>query len=561
MTTSAFTTPEFEWLVNRWALPDKAIPTIDAYLIAEREGSTALELPSDTSLRNFGDAAVLAEAGLEAPAHPKPLVLVRHGERLFLQSWRNYRAEQEIAKRLNHQLTGGRDALHDQAKLRSLFPKAAEGDLQVKAVEVALQNKLALITGGPGTGKTHTLVRILAMLIGQGVEPSRIRLAAPTGKAADRMKKAVGESLAGLPSDFQKDAEVLRGVASKCSTLHSLLGYNPSSGLCGFHDSNPLPCDVLIVDECSMVDVLLWHAMLRAVPVGARLILVGDPNQLESVGRGNVLAALACVARDSTMRLQGVWVHLVETRRFKDRPGILALAKALEDLDADKAVELLKEAQGTTAASGIAWLPNTGGALDWTEFPDAIQRALVAVDTADTPQGALDALARVCILTAQREYFVGSKALNETIERHFARAGSVARRRNQPIIINQNDPETGLRNGSVGVIAIEADGLRKACFPGLKHRTDIQELSVAKLPDHNFAWALTIHRSQGSEFDEVLVVLPRQESPMATRELIYTAITRAKKAVYIVGDIESIRKAAANPSHRVTMIGAYLCPS
>jgi len=148
--------------------------------------------------------------------------------------------------------------------------------------------------------------------------------------------------------------------------------------------------------------------------------------------------------------------------------------------------------------------------------------------------------------------------MSEAIEQHFAKTTGGSKKPNQPIIINQNDPETGLRNGIVGVIFTSAEGGRKAWFPAFKGESAFQEFSVAQLPDYSPAWALTIHRSQGSEFDEVLVILPRQESPMATRELIYTAITRAKKTVYIAGDLESARKAASNASKRVTMVGAHL---
>jgi exodeoxyribonuclease V alpha subunit len=558
MTATDSLSPDIEWFRNRWGLPDAAIPILEKYLEAERDGSTAMELPAKTAPTFFGNAAIAAEAGTEAPSNPQPLVVVGSGQRRFLQSWRNYEAELEIAQHLRRRLAGESDGRHDPNQLKMLFPWAAKGDMQIKAVDVALRKKLALITGGPGTGKTHTLVRILTMLIEQGIGASRIRMAAPTGKASDRMKKAVGESLGNLPSDFQQHIDALRSVANRSSTLHSLLGYNPSTGLCKFNESNPLPCDVLIIDECSMVDVLLWRALLGATPADARLILVGDPNQLESVGRGNVLAELVRVARNEGSPLHAAWVHLTEARRFKDRPGILALATALENLDAERAVELLSAARGHAASTGIGWLDTNGGALSWADFPEPVRNALSAVDAADTPQAALEALGRISILTAQREYFVGSKAMSEAIERHFAAAASEPRRRNQPIIINQNDPETGLRNGTVGVISTGPDGVRKAWFPALKEKDQIQEFSVAKLPDYSLAWALTIHRSQGSEFDHVLVVLPRQDSPMATRELIYTAITRAKRTVYIAGDIESVRKAAATPSSRITMAGAHL---
>ena len=559
MTTPAFSTPEIEWLVTRWALPVEAIPTIIRYIDAETDGSTALRLPASVTMKAFGNAAASVGVGQPEPAEPKPLVIVQTADGHFLQSWRNYRVESEIARKLRARLDSKAAQGCDAAKLQKLFPGTSVGDLQAKAVEVALQNRLALITGGPGTGKTHTLVRILAMLIDQNIDPARIRLAAPTGKAADRMKKAVGEAIATLPGEFEKHASLLQSVAVKSSTLHLLLGFNPSTGQCRFNEKNPLPCDVLIVDECSMVDVLLWHALLRALRPETKLILVGDPNQLESVGRGNVLAALAQVARNTKNALHRVWIHLIEARRFKDRPGILALARAIENLDAAEAAKILSEATDMTAPSGVAWIPAPSGPLGWEQLPAPIQTALSNVDSANTPHAALEALSRVCILTAQREYFVGSKAMSETIERHFQEVRPVNRARNQPIIINENDPETGLRNGSAGVISIGAEGLRKAWFPSLADKPAIQEFSPAKLPGYSLAWALTIHRSQGSEFDEVLVVLPHHESPMATRELIYTAITRAKRTVYIAGDLASIRTAASSPSSRVTMVGNHFC--
>jgi len=306
-----------------------------------------------------------------------------------------------------------------------------------------------------------------------------------------------------------------------------------------------------------MVDVLLWRALLRATPETARLILVGDPNQLESVGQGNVLAELVRVARNGKSPLHGIWVHLTESRRFKDRPGIQALANALEDLDAAAAVKLLSEARGTSAPSGIAWLEIRGASLSWSGFPESIQKALTTVALAETPQAALEALGRVCLLTAQREYFVGSKATSEAIEKHFVKTADGLKSPNQPIIINQNDPETGLRNGSVGVITTDLAGVRKAWFPGFKGEGDLQEFSVAQLPNYSPAWALTIHRSQGSEFDECCDS-PAAGKPDDHRELIYTAITRARKTVYIAGDLESVRKAASNPSGRITMVGAHL---
>jgi len=558
MTTTASCTPDLEWFQSRWNLPGGGIPFVQQFLDAENCGSTALELPPDFNPADLGDAAVAMKAGEEAPGIPKPLVIVRHGNKLSLQSWLHYKAELEIAKSLRSRLDGTFEARIEPGHFEKLFPDAVPGDLQIKAAEVALRQRLTLITGGPGTGKTHTLVRVLTMLIEEGISASKIHLAAPTGKAADRMKKAVGESMEKLPAEFQKRIVDLKSAANRCATLHSLLGYNPSTGNCRYDEKHPLPCEVLIVDECSMVDVLLWRALLKAIPANARLILVGDPNQLESVGQGNVLAELVRVAGNRKSPIHDVWIHLTEARRFKDRPGIQALASALENLDADQAVNLLSESKGAAATSGIAWLESRGALLNWPEFPESIRDALTAVAFAPTPRDALDALGRICILTAQREYFIGSKAMSDAIERHFNKLVEGLKRPNQPVIINRNDPETGLRNGSVGIITTDSEGARKAWFPGFKGDSALQEFSVAQLPEYSPAWALTIHRSQGSEFDEVLVILPRQDSPMTTRELIYTAITRARKTVFIAGDLESVRKAASNPSSRITMAGAHL---
>ncbi len=558
MSPTASYQPDLEWFKSRWNLPKTRVPLVEELLDAEKRGSTAVEVTSDIGIQKWGDATVAVNAGEDAPQAPRPLVLVSKGKTVFLQSWLHYKAELEIAKRLGRRLEGGFDLAIKPRLLEKLFPQAVKNDRQMKAVELALRQMLTLVTGGPGTGKTHTLARILAMLLEQGVSASKIHLIAPTGKAADRMKKAVGGSVETLPPDFQSRIEDLMSVAKRSATLHSLLGYNPSTGKCRFNEGNPLPCEVLIVDECSMVDALLWQALLGATPPEARLILLGDPNQLESVGQGNVLAELVRVAGNPHSGLHAAWVHLTEARRFKDRAGIQALATALENLEADTAVNLLSEAKDPLAPTGIAWLQTSGASLNWSGIPQSVQKALTAVAVAVTPGEALEALGRICILTAQREYFVGSKALGETIQKHFAKTASDGKTPNQPIIINRNDPETGLRNGTVGVITTSPEGARRAWFPGFKEDSPLLEFSVAQLPDYSPAWALTIHRSQGSEFDEVMVILPAEESPMTTRELIYTAITRAKTTVYIAGDLESVRKAASNPSQRTTMAGVHL---
>lgn len=536
--------PDIEWLQRKWDLPDTAVNAVLALLKEEGRGSTACVVPDD--IPTWGSAVGTAEDST-------PMVLTNHKGRTYLQSRKFYCAERAIATRMLEMAARKLPPVSAGRDISKLFPNASGSDLQAEAARVALSRPLAMITGGPGTGKTYTLARILALLVASGIPETRIRLAAPTGKASERMKKAISDSLAGLPAEFHPHLDPLARIAESSSTLHKLLGYSPHRGCSRFDARQPIPCSVLIVDECSMVDVLLWQAVLESLPEDARLILLGDPNQLESIGQGNVFAELARVAGMPGSKLGPTHVHLSEARRFQDRPDILAFARALEKSDADAAVHILENVAGTAAPRGLAWRNTSGEILPCADFPQPILDALENVARADTPQEALDALGKICILTAQREYFVGSQAMSAAIEQHFFHQKGV---RNQPVIINHNDSETGLRNGTVGVIHTTPDGMRKAWFQTGEGM--LREAAVAKLPDFSPAWAITIHRSQGSEYDNVLVILPREESPMATRELLYTAITRARQNVYVAGELGSVRKATATSSNRCTMLAAFL---
>lgn len=538
------TSPEIRWLMEKWGLPEAACESVAAWLAAEAQGDTACPLARPVS--SWGHAA--APAGETSDS---PLVLVEHAGTTFLQSRLVHETEREIARRLLALAADSSPLPHAAPAPESLFPGAQPTDPQVEAARTALERHLAIITGGPGTGKTYTLARILALFVSAGL--TGIRLAAPSGKAADRMKSAVTQSLDGLPESFAATRDALLRAAETSATLHALLGYFPDSGSCRYGPENPLPCDVLIVDECSMVDVHLWRALLEALPDGARLVLLGDPNQLASVGQGDVFAGIVRAAAATDSPLHAVRVHLTEARRFRDRPAILAFARALETSDAAAARALLEDVRGSEGRDGLAWLEASGGALPCSEFPAPVLDALGHVACADSPAAALDALARVCVLTAQRNFFVGSLAMSRQIDAHFQhREGT----RNHPVIINRNDPETRLRNGTVGVLHTAPDGTRRAFFPGADGT--LAEFPTSRLPDFSPAWAITIHRSQGSEYDNVLVILPREESPMATRELLYTAITRARRNVFVAGDLASAEKAARTPSARRTLLEAFL---
>lgn len=537
--------PDIEWLERRWGLPPEAAESVLRLLLAEKNGSTAVPLRSLPP--SWGQAAATAD---ESPR--TPLVVIEHEGRRFLQSRRFFETERILARQFVGRSEAAVPARETSEQLDALFPGVRSDDRQRQAVKTALSRNLALITGGPGTGKTHTLARILTLLCEEGIPPRAIRVAAPTGKAAERMKKAVLESLDHLPAAFHEQRAALAEIAAASGTIHALIGYHPDLGRARFDARNPLGCQVLVVDECSMVDALLWRALLESLPPASRLILLGDPNQLESVGQGNVFAELARVAASPSSKLFPCHVHLTEARRFKDRPAISELSRALEVSDAGWVEQILRTS-AEAPDRGVAWIETHAAGLDVENFPAVILDALESVAVAPTPAEALGALDRVCVLTAQREHFVGAKAMSEAIEIAVSRRAGA---RNHPIIINRNDPETGLRNGTVGVIHVDSDGRRKAWFRGLSD--SFREFAVAGLPDYSPAWAITIHRSQGSEYDNVLVVVPRGDSPLATRELLYTAVTRARRNVFVAGDLPSIRKAVTTPSARTTLLAFHL---
>lgn len=562
-TGHAVLVPEIELLRRRWGLPKEAESAVRSLLDAMEEGHTRVVLPGGVAdLKMLGDSCRKVSHGLKGT--PVPLVAHHEGNHWHLQSWRLAKAEGEIAQEILKRLkpvVGESSVTKPAAKLlNELFAPTQDNEKQLQALYCAVRNQFVLITGGPGSGKTYTLARILALLahlqLRKNRTPLRVALAAPTGKAADRMRESVSVSLDKLGDSFSDTVESLKEAAGRARTLHSLLGYNPSTASCRYNADNPLPVDLVIVDEASMIDVFLWCRLLKAIPREAKLILLGDPNQLESVGMGAVLGELVR-ATQRNKELKSCWVHLEKTQRFKNSPGIQGLADAVVRRDALKAVDLLSGRLDGGASAGLSWEADQKQ-FGWELIPKSVQTALEEVASATSPDRALKAMDKIRILAAHREHAWGVKGINGVIEAHLFRIDAtqdVSRVHNQPIIINQNDTETGLKNGSVGVLFSDHNGQRRAWFPAASSAEPLKDFPVTKLPDHSLAWSLTIHRSQGSEFDQVLVVLPQSESPLATRELIYTAITRAKNTVHLRGSLKVIEQAIMDESHRETGLG------
>jgi exodeoxyribonuclease V alpha subunit len=497
------------------------------------------------------------------PGDYAPLVLDENG-RLYLYRYWGY--EHELAGDLGARLADDPDDV-DPRRLRDgldrFFPSpAGPDDRQRLAAAVAVLKRLAVISGGPGTGKTTTVVRILALLLEQTAAPLRIALAAPTGKAAARMQEAIRAGRETLPAD----ARIRDAIPAEATTIHRLLGFRPGSVAFRHDRDDPLPVDVLVVDEASMVDLALMAKLVRAVPRRSRLVLLGDKDQLASVEAGAVLGDICGDARGFSPAfrrrlheampgdlsagdgasagppIQDAVVRLTRSYRFGPASGIGRLAHLVNAGDGRAALDLLTRG----AHEDIAWRP-LDSPRDLAPRLAENAEALGAYLETETPAAALTALERLRVLSAHRAGPFGVATLNALI------AGCLEFRRpvrpatpwyhGRPVLVTANDYNLRLFNGDLGVALADADGRLRVFFRTAEG--GLRRLPPARLPDHETAYAATVHKSQGSEADRVLLVLPNELSPVMTRELIYTAITRARSRVEIWGTREVFEAAVA----------------
>jgi len=487
-----------------------------------------------------------------APGDFRPLIL-DEANRLYLH--RYWRYEQELAEAI---LNRGAAAHIDKALLKQgiarLFPQGAEEetDWQRVAALAAVSRRFCVISGGPGTGKTSTVVKVLALLLEQqGADSCRVALAAPTGKAAARLK----ESIAG---GAQFTEEVRGLIPEDVFTLHRLLGY--LKGSCSFRHNreNPLPYDVVIVDEASMVSLPLMAKLVDALRSDTRLILLGDRDQLASVEAGAVLgdicnsggaegfshtfAALAAElsgdrlpVQEATGPLGDAVVLLKKSYRFASTSGIGTVGALVNTGLAAAALTAFKNDQYPDIS--LAQTPPAAGLAEAlarrivTGFADYLQ--------AESPEQAFAQFGHFRILCVMRSGPFGVEAVNKLVEERLAKAGLIKPGgrwyAGEPVMITRNDYNVGLFNGDVGLILPdpESGNELRAFFPS--GAGGMRKVLPLRLPEHEKAFAMTIHKSQGSEFDRVLTILPDRDAPILTRELIYTAITRAKKSVELLG--------------------------
>lgn len=491
--------------------------------------------------------------------------------RLYLD--RYWRQEQVVRTEMDARVTRPPSAVEVgelEAVLRRLFPGGAPDRQRLAAAASALTS-VTVLTGGPGTGKTTTVARLLAVLHASAIAPLRVALAAPTGKAAARLQEAVRHEAGRL----EDPADRARVGQPSASTLHRLLGWKPGSSNRFRHDrSNRLPYDVVVVDETSMVSLTLMSRLLEALRPESRLVLVGDPDQLTSVEAGAVLGDLVArppvagdvppglerlvaddlpaAAADLAALANGV-VRLERVHRHGHVIG--ALAAAIRSGRADDAMTSLRE-----GSAEVSFVETTQEPADDDQTravrADAVD-AGVALTTAarDGDVGAaLELLERHRVLVAHRRGPAGVSHWAAEVERWVRSAvGDVADEgewyRGRPLLVTANDRDSGLYNGDTGVVVDDGLGGVVAAFG-----SPATPLLVRphRLPAVQTVHAMTVHRGQGSQFARVSLVLPPATSPLLTRELLYTAVTRARGLVRVVGSEAAVRAAVERPVRRAS---------
>lgn len=479
------------------------------------------------------------------PGDYTPLILTENG---LLYLYRFWRDEQDVA----HAIMQRRHAVYNvsleqlQQDLANWHNPIAGVDWQKVAVAMALSRHLAVISGGPGTGKTTIVLKILQCLHNQS-DSLRIGLAAPTGKAAARLQQSISQ---------QQTAEV--------KTLHRLLGITEHNDQGRYNAERPLPLDVLIIDEASMIDISLMAKLMRAMPAKARLILLGDSQQLASVESGAVLANLSesqqgtftadfvdqfpalgleeNTHQNETALLIDSFVRLQHSYRFDKDSLVGQLADRVNAADAETTIQLLNEQTEAiwfrTDERSLLNILTTG----YNAFISAVENRL-------PPQDIIQAFDQFRVLAALKQGPQSVMSVNRLMSRFLAQKGW---RTNQtfysgrPIMITQNDYRQQLFNGDIGIILRDADGHLKACF---YFGEALRWVSLNRLPAHETVFAMTVHKSQGSEFDAVSILLPDEISPILNRELLYTAITRARKSLSIMAT-ENALKHTINSRHQ-----------
>jgi exodeoxyribonuclease V alpha subunit len=595
----------FGWEIARCAVglaagESRVVAALAAACVASmRAGSTRLPLAPEAlggALAVWGAPGAVAiardlvdRARSSVPGDPVTAVLGRPGERKplivdgdWLYTERMHALEERFCARIRERAAQGGGGLEGRALTRAVAavsggppPLTAE---QQRAVREALVSSLTLITGGPGTGKTATAVALLRAIAWIGTPMAQFAIAAPTGKAAQRLADAIA---LGLAQSRDLSDVALATIAPAPQTLHRLLGWSPSRGRFARHENDPLPHRFVVVDEASMIDLAMMDRLVRALRPDARLVLLGDADQLPSIEAGAVFrdlcAGLGAVRLSVNLRV----ANDPNARRITE--AARAVNAGVVDARFTEAVTVRRSVDEVTFEGvehlAVPWSEVGTGLLDrWWRARVAVDPELLArctrtyrlragefeADDRVALQGLFDhhARSRLLCVTRVRGFTTSADAINdrllarlreETLER---RAGRRARELcpGAPVAVQRNDYDRGLYNGDQGVV-VRGESELLAVFPR-GSRFDVFPLDA--LGDLAPAFAMTVHKAQGSEFDHVAVVLPDADLPLLTRELLYTAMTRARRSVLLVGEPDLLARAVSRAVERFSGVAARL---
>jgi len=564
------------------ALGHSSFALNDADRLLDALGTSA-QLPDADDWATALDASACV-AHAENAGDAGALLAFAHG-RIALRRYARY--EQALAESLHRraQLTSDfDDAAALSSALRRLFLRdeaATHDDLdrQALAAAMALRRRLLLVTGGPGTGKTTTVARLLALQVEaarmRNAPPPRIALAAPTGRAAARLGEAIDGVVRADLAAGRVDADIADAIPRQARTLHRLLGTQP--GRVSFrHDAtHPLPYDIVVVDEASMVDLPLMAKLVAAVPEHATLVLLGDPDQLPAVEAGDVLGGLCAACGDglaltapdadfaSAMLgvsvpsatdtnaepapLAGARVHLLRGWRQADAVALQALAEAMQQGDRDTVFARLRDDDRT-----LVWRHGDAAALADAMRLEALP-AYAAVRDADDPRQALSRASALRVLTALRRGPFGAEHWNAWCAAELGARTPYFHGR--LLMIAANSERHGLYNGDLGVVWRDAQGDTAVWFDTAQ---GLRAWRPAQLPAHASAYVTTVHKAQGSEFDSVFLILPDADARVLSRELLYTALTRARRRVWLWAKPEALDRALERRTWRDSGLDARL---
>lgn len=580
MSTFRFDRDGGQWSQEAWRALDRAV-----YRWVLAHGGSPL-LATTAAWASLADAAGDAALALGAPRHgmtplahadidrlrtevlvadddggaPRPFVLDA-ADRFYL--WRNYADERAAAAAIGARRPHAAGSAPIDAELDALFHGARGADVaaQRRAVRAVLGRRLFVLTGAPGTGKTTTVLRMLLMRQRHARDPLAIRIAAPTGKAAQRLLQALrqgrqalgGDGATPLPADW---LPLLDAIPDEALTVHRLLGFQPWRNAFARGRRDHIAADVVVVDEASMLDLAMLRSLLDAVPDEAMLILVGDADQLTSVATGSVLMdVVGALEADG----EGI-VRLHHSFRAEQR--LVALNEAVRGGDVDTLRSLVSDGHGDIVLRHAETTRQLGDRLGQHAAAIAAEAALRAhlPDDDDASsgvvRGALAVLAHRQLLCALREGEFGSIGVNAALERLLRRAWHVGAGTDwyagRSVIITRNDYSVGLYNGDVGLCLADSNGHLRVWFGTGRDQVGsdaaMRSFAPTALPEHETAFAITIHKSQGSEYDQVAVLLPPETgNRILSRQLLYTAVSRARRGVELWASDAALAAALAHP--------------